>query len=243
MEVANQGKSVGILSAAPSSAGLNMGGSGNPEFLVAADTTNNRLQSIAQIHGSTSSTGQGELTLSTQGLDSSGNVARGTINFIANNIKFNGHDLVIKSWLFYERPTGTEATYTANANIWYKNRGLYNHIDGPDYSNYFSINKDTGLFSFLAPGVWAIIVAATAKSSGTGRVFAGLLNSNNNLISSSAAITNSNLYVTSTNICVLNVSQTDVDNRVSYAFGTAHPGTIMLNRNYTYATMIYLGNY
>lgn len=90
MEVANQGKSVGILSAAPSSAGLNMGGSGNPEFLVAANTTNNRLESMAQIHGITSSTGQGELTLSTQGLNSSGNVARGSINLIADKINING---------------------------------------------------------------------------------------------------------------------------------------------------------
>lgn len=90
MEVANQGKSVGILSAAPSSAGLNLGGSGNPDFLIAADTTNNQLESMAHIHGSTSTTGQGELTLSTQGLDSSGNVARGSINLIADNIQLNG---------------------------------------------------------------------------------------------------------------------------------------------------------
>lgn len=243
MEVANQGKSVGILSAAPSSAGLNMGGSGNPEFLVAADTTNNRLQSMAQIHGSTSSNSQGELTLSTQGLDSSGNVARGTINFIADNMKFNGHDLAIKSWLFYEHPTGEEKTYLGGVNSWYRDKGLYKHIDGPNYSKYFSLDKNTGLFSFLVPGVWVIIVATTAKSSGTGRVFAGLLDSNNKLISSSAAITNNDLYVTATNICVLNVSQTDVSNKRSYAFGAVNPGTMLLNRNYAYATMIYLGNY
>ena len=90
MEVANQGKSVGILSAAPSSAGLNLGGSGNPDFLIAADTTNNKLESMAKIHGSTSSNGQGILTLSTQGIDSSGNVARGGINLIADNIQLNG---------------------------------------------------------------------------------------------------------------------------------------------------------
>lgn len=90
MEVANQGKSVGILSAAPSSAGLNLGGSGNPDFLIAADTTNNQLESMAQIHGSTSSNGQGELTLSTQGLDSNSDIARGSINLIADNVKLNG---------------------------------------------------------------------------------------------------------------------------------------------------------
>lgn len=100
MEVANQGKSVGILSAAPSSAGLNLGGSGNPDFLIAADTTNNQLKSMAQIHGSTSSTGQGELTLSTQGTDSRGNVARGSINLIADSLKLNGNKL--RNNLLYE---------------------------------------------------------------------------------------------------------------------------------------------
>ena len=90
MEVANQGKSVGILSAAPKTAGLQLGGSGNPDFLIAADTTNNKFESMAQIHGSTSKTGQGELTLSTQGTDSSGNVARGSINLIADSLSWNG---------------------------------------------------------------------------------------------------------------------------------------------------------
>lgn len=90
MEIANKGKSVGILSAAPKSAGLQLGGSGNPDFLIAADTTNNKLESMAQIHGSTSSTGQGELTLSTQGTNSSDNVARGTINLVADSLKLNG---------------------------------------------------------------------------------------------------------------------------------------------------------
>lgn len=93
MEVANQGKSVGILSAAPSSAGLNLGGSGNPDFLIAADTTNNQLESMAQIHGSTSSTGQGELTLSTEGLDYDGNLSGGKIAFNANRFLFNSYDL------------------------------------------------------------------------------------------------------------------------------------------------------
>ena len=97
MEVANQGKSVGILSAAPKTAGLQLGGSGNPDFLIAADTSNNKLESMAQIHGSTSSTGQGELTLSTQGTDSRGNVARGSINLIADSLKLNGVNVILNS--------------------------------------------------------------------------------------------------------------------------------------------------
>nr|DAT41081.1 MAG TPA: hypothetical protein [Caudoviricetes sp.] len=97
MEVANRGKSVGILSAAPKTAGLQLGGSGNPDFLIAADTTNNQLESMAQIHGSTSSTGQGELTLSTQGTDSRGNVARGSINLVADSVKLNGSPIILNN--------------------------------------------------------------------------------------------------------------------------------------------------
>lgn len=97
MEVTNKGKSVGILSAAPKSAGLQLGGSGNPDFLIAADTTNNKLESMVQIHGSASSTGQGELTLSTQGTNSSGNVARGSINLVADSIKLNGSPIILNN--------------------------------------------------------------------------------------------------------------------------------------------------
>lgn len=93
MEVANQGKSVGILSAAPSSAGLNIGGSDNPEFLIASDTINNKLESMVQIHGESFPDKQGVLTLSTQGTDSSGSVQKGTINLIANDLQFNGNSI------------------------------------------------------------------------------------------------------------------------------------------------------
>lgn len=89
MEVANQGKSVGILSAAPSSAGLNLGGSGNPEFLIAADTTNNKLESKAKIQATTSDSGQGIMVISTLGVDTSGNLARGLIRFVADEIDIN----------------------------------------------------------------------------------------------------------------------------------------------------------
>lgn len=93
MEVANQGKSVGILSAAPKSSGLNAGGPGNPEFLITANTTNNRMDSFAQIHGQSFSDKPGVLTISTQGTDSGGSVQKGTINLIANDLQFNGSSI------------------------------------------------------------------------------------------------------------------------------------------------------
>lgn len=93
MEVANQGKSVGILSAAPKNSGLNAGGPGNPEFLITANTTNNRLDSFAQIHGQSFSNKPGILTLSTQGTDSGGVVQKGIINLIADDLQFNGNSI------------------------------------------------------------------------------------------------------------------------------------------------------
>ena len=90
IEVANKGQSIGIGSAAPTSAGVKIGSSGTPTFEHVAETINGNLNSMAQIYGSTSSTAQGELTLSTQGLNSSGAVDRGAINLIANQVKLNG---------------------------------------------------------------------------------------------------------------------------------------------------------
>lgn len=109
MEVANQGKSVGILSAAPSSAGLNLGGSGNPDFLIAADTTNNKLESMVQIHGESFPDKQGVLTFSTQGTDSSGSVQKGTINLVANDLQFNGNSIArIPDTPIYDLSTNKE---------------------------------------------------------------------------------------------------------------------------------------
>ncbi len=111
MEVANQGKSVGILSAAPKNSGLNAGGPGNPEFLIAANTTNNRLDSFAQIHGESFSNKPGVLTLSTQGTDSGGNVQKGTINLIADDLQFNGNSIVrIPDTPMYDLSTHKEVT-------------------------------------------------------------------------------------------------------------------------------------
>lgn len=159
MEVANRGKSVGILSAAPKTAGLQLGGSGNPDFLIAADTTNNHLESMAQIHGSTSSTGQGELTLSTQGLNSSGNVARGNINLVADNLKLNGVNVILNSvkiitgsmvktvpnnnavsmWTLSEFKSNYGFGYSTDKTIIIANNGDGNannaHIDGVTYES------------------------------------------------------------------------------------------------------------
>ena len=168
MEVANQGKSVGILSAAPNHPGVQLGGSGNPDFLIAADTTNNKLESMAQIHGSTSSTGQGELTLSTQGTDSRGNVARGTINLIADSLKLNGVKVILNSvkiiagtmvktvlnnnavamWTLSEFKSNYGFDYETGKTIIIANNGdgdaNYCHIEGVTYSN-----SDTTIYALL----------------------------------------------------------------------------------------------
>ena len=241
MEVANQGKSVGILSAAPSSAGLNLGGSGNPDFLIAADTTNNKLKSMAQIHGSTSSTGQGKLTLSTQGTDSSGNVARGDINFVADSLNLNGKSFLPKAWVLYENSNNTSPTYSGDANKWYNNSGLFNIIEGDDYSDYFKIDKSKAIIYPLRHGYWYFVNAMQGYCGSTGRCSAGIFDQSGNEIVSSTASANSGVPTTAKVDYLVRFSN-------AYTIGTSgfipkvyHPGTIMISRRATYLYIIYLG--
>lgn len=172
MEVANQGKSVGILSAAPKTAGLQLGGSGNPDFLIAADTTNNQLESMAQIHGSTSSTGQGELTLSTQGIDSNGNIARGSIGLIADSLTFNGIDQseliqVVREEFFEQRKYSDGRLVTL---IWF----ALNKRDGVNTS----VGCSYKMIKYTIPYKWVQInlcSAVNAKQVGYyGKFFVGM---------------------------------------------------------------------
>ena len=139
IEVANKGQSIGIGSAAPTSAGVKIGSSGTPTFTHMAETINGNLNSMAQIYGSTSSTAQGELTLSTQGLNSSGAVDRGTINLIANQVKLNGMNQrmlikVVKSTYFeqHQYSDGLLVTY-----IWFaaSQRDGTNSVQKISYKN------------------------------------------------------------------------------------------------------------
>lgn len=129
MEVANQGKSVGILSAAPKNSGLNAGGPGNPEFLITANTTSNRLDSFAQIHGQSFSNKPGILTLSTQGTDSGGNVQKGTINLIANDLQFNGNSITrVPDTPMYDLLTHKEVRFELASQL--RNKVIYGIKNG-----------------------------------------------------------------------------------------------------------------
>lgn len=239
MEVANQGKSIGILSAAPSSAGLNMGGSGNPEFLVAADTTNNRLQSMAQIHGSTSSNGQGELTISTQGLDSSGNVARGTINLAASSVNLNAQPLTPRAWMLYERNHTELPTNSSSPNTWYTNMGLFKNIEGPDRTGYWDYDASTGLITPLVHGYWYI--ENVMMGYGSGRNSAAIFAKDGTEVceGSSAALTNHGTSASAHFVYCLTDSKNIGD--VGWYLKVSHPGHIYLSRRVTYANIIYLG--
>lgn len=239
MEVANQGKSVGILSSAPSSAGLQLGGPDNPEFLIAADTTNNKLESMVQIHGSTSSTGQGELTLSTQGLDSSGNVARGSINLIADDVKINSQPFLPKAWVLYENPATTIPEWAGNSSQWYTNSGLFNHIEGPDRTEYWNFNKSTGLITPLRYGLWYI--ENVMMGYGNGRNMAGIFDQNGTEISSGAAAALANYGTTASVHFLYDFTQKYNIGDVGWYLKVLHPGHIYISRRVTYANIIYLG--
>lgn len=216
MEVANKGKSVGILSAAPKSAGLNLGGSGNPDFLIAADTTNNKLESMAQIHGNTSSTGQGELTLSTQGTDSSGNVARGNINLLADDVVLNGSSFIPKSWRLYDQISKNVIQTPLTGSNWIVFQSITSHCDGPDHSKYFSIPSN-GTIS-LTKGLW--IVNFTIQGDSTDRILCGIFEGNDEKWSTSSRTHGS--YSTATTTAVISVdSVTNITFKMSGQNGHA----------------------
>lgn len=122
IEVSNKGQSIGIMSSAPILPGVKIGSSGTPSFEHFAETINGNLNSVVRIYGRTSSDDQGELTISTQGIDSSGNIAYGPINVIADSLKFNGNDIVkIPDTPMYDLLTHEEVnlkTYGANKVIY-----------------------------------------------------------------------------------------------------------------------------
>ena len=230
MEVANKGKSVGILSAAPKSAGLQLGGSGNPDFLIAADTTNNKLESMAQIHGSTSSTGQGELTLSTQGTDSSGNVARGSINLVADDVTLNGSSFIPKSWRLYDQIAQNVIQTTLGTSNWVVFQSITLHCDGPDHSKYFSIPSN-GTVS-LTKGLW--IINFTIQGYSTDRILCGIFEGNDEKWSTSSICHDS--YSTATTTAVI-----PVDSTIRITFKMAgQNGKIICNRRNSWVDIIKL---
>ena len=239
MEVANQGKSVGILSAAPSSAGLNLGGSGNPDFLIAADTTNNQLESMAQIHGATNDMSQGILTLSTQGLDSNGNVARGTINLVANDVNLNAQPLTPRAWVLYENPAHQLPTYNYEANKWYINSGLFKHIEGPSRTGYWEYNTSTGLITPLVRGYWYI--ENVMMGYGSGRNSAGIFAKDGSEICSGSSTAYSGHGTTASAHYLYRFTDSYNIGDIGWYLKVAHGGTIYISRRVTYANIIYLG--
>lgn len=239
MEVASQGKSVGILSAAPSSSGLKLGGSGNPDFLLAADTTNNQLESMVQIQGSTSATGQGELTLSTQGLDSEGNVARGTINLVADSINLNGLPFMPRQWVFYEIPANQVKMYRPNPSTWYNNNGILSHCEGPNSTGFFDLAPDKTYIT-LHNGLWEIAYSVTGACST--RVLSGIFDDNGIEVCSATALARNNDNGPGAAVCHYARNVKDTYNVHLKAY-IGSSGDIFLSRKNSYVNLKYLGPY
>lgn len=240
MEVANQGKSVGILSAAPNSAGLRLGGSGNPDFLIAADTTNNKLESLVQIHGESFPNKQGVLTLSTQGTDSSGIVQKGTINLVANDVNLNAQPLTPRAWVLYENPADTLSTWSGSAaDKWYVNKGLFAHIEGPSRTGYWEYDRSTGLITPLVRGYWYI--ENVMMGYGSGRNSAAIFSKDGVEMCSGSSPAYSGFGTTASAHYLYRFGDSYNVGDVGWYLKVANGGTIYLSRRVTYANIIYLG--
>ena len=239
IEIANKGQSVGILSTAPKTAGLQLGGFGNPDFLIAANTTYSKLESIAKIHGSTSSTSQAELTLSTQGLDSSGDIARGTINLVADSLRFNSQPLPIKAWVLYERPIGDATNYSGNMNNWYTNDGLFRNIEGPDHSDYWKVDNSTHCIIPLRRGYWYI--ENVVGGCGSNHIMSGIFTKDGNEICTATSAARTSIHVTAATHYLYRFTDSSNVGDVGWILKANHSGYVSLSRNQTYANIFYLG--
>ena len=240
MEIGNQGKSVGILSAAPSSAGLALGGSGNPEFTIAADTTNDKLESMAQIHGSTSTTGQGELTLSTQGLDSDGNIARGTINLVADGVNLNGCNFIPKVWTLYEK-NGSDNYDRSGSSSWWTDGKISENSSGPNNNGYWRNHSDLANgIQLISPGVWFVVYKMMMASKSTNQRFAvGIFDENNTEISSSSTYAPTNTWVTCYTTAVFRLNGSEQN--LKFNAKNDADGTFMIGRIHTAVLLFHLG--
>lgn len=90
IQLSNKGRSLGLLTTAPSKDMIAIGGQNVKDVLISCNTSSNQLKSMAQIRATTSTLEQGIVVISTQGLDTSGNIARGEIAFLADEFVING---------------------------------------------------------------------------------------------------------------------------------------------------------
>lgn len=194
---------------------------------------------MVQIHGITSSTGQGELTLSTQGLDSSRNVARGTINLVSDSLRFNSQPLPIKAWVLYEKPAGEAANYSGNLNNWYTNDGLFKNVEGPDHSDYWKIDNDTHSIIPLRRGYWYI--ENVVGGCGSVYIMAGIFTKDGKEICTSTSAARSDIHVSAATHYLYRFTDSQDVGDVGWILKASHSGYVSLERNQTYANIFYLG--
>lgn len=237
MEVANQGKSVGILSAAPNVDGFSIGGPETKEFSISASTTNDKFESNSKIYGATNEMSQGILNISTQGSKSNGDVTRGTINLVADSINLNAQPLTPRAWVLYENGPESLPILGGNANAWYINNGLFNHIEGPDHTGYWEYDKSTGMVTPLVHGIWYLVNSVAGI--GTQSNMAAIFNQNNVEVCTAVAPAN----IAGTAVChyLYTFGNNYNIGDVGWYFKAYHSGNIQISRRVTFGYIIYLG--
>lgn len=237
MEVSNQGKSVGILSAAPNVDGFSIGGPETKEFSISASTTNDKFESNSKIYGATNEMSQGILNISTQGSNSNGDVTRGTINLVADSINLNAQPLTPRAWVLYENGPESLPTWGGNVNAWYTNTGLFKHIEGPDHTGYWEYDKSTGMVTPLVHGIWYLVNSVAGV--GTQSNMAAIFNQDN--VEVCTAVAPANLACTAVCHYLYTFGNNYNIGDVGWYFKAAHSGNIRISRRVTFGYIIYLG--
>lgn len=230
IDVSNKGRSIGIMSTAPSVPGVKIGSIGTGAFSISSTAHDKNFSSNASVSGETNNSNQGVLTLDTSGSNSSGESSKGTIKLIADNLTLNGCPLTSKAWVMYEAPSGT---WTTSDGLWNTDSGLFRNVIGPSNNNMFTT---TGNKLTLSRGIWKLFYAKMGYPSR--RIMSGFFDAEGHELCSSSAYTNN---VHSTAICEY-VCFVDSSMVIIPKFQTdPKNGTVYIGRPQSYLNLTYVG--
>lgn len=242
IEVANQGKSVGILNTAPSSAGLQLGNSNNPSFRVIAGVPNDQYTPMVEILGEATDLHSNlELSAYVAGNRGNNDEIRGIINLNADDIYLNGGLMAPRQWMLYEKPFGSSETYTpSKLREWYTNNGIFTNCEGPSSDGLFELLDISSQKASirLFPGMWKIFYAATGKSDD--RFLCGIFDNLGTELVSAAANCHGNVLTTAVCEYALTVDNEPINIRVCNSI-QGNTGYVRLGRQNTYLILTYVG--
>ena len=158
---------------------------------------------------------------------------------VADSLNFNSQPLPIKAWALYEKPARDGSRWSGDKGNWYDNSGLFNHIEGPDHSEYWTIDDSTHAIIPLRYGYWYI--ENVVGGLGDQTIMAGIFTKDNLEICTGVATARTSTNCTAFTHYLYRLTDSYNVGDVGWRLKAAHTGSVSLGRHLTYANIFYLG--